>query len=38
MVLSDEDASALIAELERAKRGVEREKETIRREKELQKW
>ena len=37
MVLSDEDATAWIAELERAKRELEREKETIRREKELRK-
>ena len=37
MVLSDEDAAALIAELEREKRELEREKKTIRREKELQK-
>ena len=31
MPLSDEDGAALIAELEKAKRQLEREKETIRR-------
>ena len=33
MPLSDEDAAALIAELEKAKRELEREKKSIRREK-----